>query len=90
MEKGRVTSIQMTLLRFVGHPCSDAPVPPLSLFPYQLVYPAVQRSGVIEKSGFKVDTGFRGSARWVQLPLVCWQKWKGSVSDRVISQPLYW
>ena len=55
-------------------------------FPYQLVYPALQRSGVIEKSGFKVGTGFRGSARWIRLPLVCGQEWKGGVSDRVISQ----
>jgi hypothetical protein len=70
--------VQMTLLRFAGHACPEAPVPPLSIFPDQLVYPAFRLAGVNEKAGFKVGTGVRGSARWTRLPLVCGQGRSGA------------
>ena len=53
MEKGLVTSIQMTLVRFVGHHCSEAPVPPLSLFPLSTCLPRLAAFGCDRKVRFQ-------------------------------------
>ena len=76
----------MTLLGFVGHLTQKHQNLHCPLPQYHLVYPAFRLAGVVVDVGYKVGDEFRGSVKRIQLPLVCWQRWKGCASDRFISQ----